>query len=401
MIVKFYFSISLTVIVFHALLNNLYANDSSLPQHLSLEQFIDSAILNHPDIKNSQLKIIAATKNSLNILQLKPTEFYYQRGNRFSSIIDRDIEIKQNLGSPMKWLAESKLNDYFKSEKRTEAEILKFQIIAKVKSAYYFCVYESNRSELLKKLDQSCILLQNDSSNISLLQKTVLEIKCTDWQSQVDMVANDYLIAKNNLLQASFINADVEPNVEELKIIEIAASKDTSDRAPGKLIQSNFNNGLLLAKSELKVANSNFYPELMVGYFDQTINKTGGFRGWEIGITVPLWFVPQYAKREEALMKIQMANNSLRLGNFNIVRNTDRLYIAMNKLFERLNYYYDFALKQADVLEETATKEYGAKTINCSEYLQSVEAAYKIRLDYLDVLNNYNQAAIELELYVY
>jgi hypothetical protein len=33
--------------------------------------------------------------------------------------------------------------------------------------------------------------------------------------------------------------------------------------------------------------------------------------------------------------------------------------------------------------------------------LQSIEAAYKIRLDYLDVLNKYNQAAIELELYVY
>jgi cobalt-zinc-cadmium resistance protein CzcA len=139
----------------------------------------------------------------------------------------------------------------------------------------------------------------------------------------------------------------------------------------------------------------------MVGYFDQTINKTGGFRGLEVGISVPLWFAPQYAKREEALIKIQMANNSLQFEKFNIVRNTDRLYIELNKLFERLNYYYDFALKQADVLEETATKEYQEKTINCSEYLQSIEAAYKIRLDYLDVLNKYNQAAIELELYVY
>lgn len=328
-------------------------------------------------------------------------EFIYQSGNRFSEMIDRDIEIKQNFGSPIKWIADNNFNKNLILEKRTEAEILKFQLISKVKSAYYLCVYESNRIELFKKLKQSCSLFQNDSNIISILQKTILEAKCADWQSQADMVYNDFLIAKNNLLQTSYINADVEPNIEELKIIEIDASKDTSIRAPGKLIQSNFENKLLLAKSELKTANSKFYPEIMFGYFDQTINKTGGFRGWEVGISIPLIYVPQYKKREEALMKIQMANNSLLFEKFNIVRNTDRLYIQLNKLFERLNYYYDFALKQADVLEETATKEYLGKTINCGEYVQSIEAAYKIRLDYLDVLNKYNQAAIELELYIY
>jgi cobalt-zinc-cadmium resistance protein CzcA len=395
---KFCISISLVAIIFNQAVINLKANDNSLPQHLGLDQFVDSAMLNHPGIKNSQLNINSISKN---IMLLKPTEFIYQSGNRFSNVVDRDIEVRQNFGSPMKWFAENKINENLISEKRTEAEILKFQIISKIKSAYYLCVYESNRIELLKKLNLSCSLFQNDSSKISLLQKIILETKCTDWQSQVDMASNDFLIAKNNLLQASYINADVEPNIEELKIIEIAASKDTSARAPGKLIQSDFRNKLILAKLELKAANSNFYPELMVGYFDQTINKTGGFRGLEVGISVPLWFAPQYANREEALMKIQMANNSLQFEKFNIVRNTDRLYIELNKLFERLNYYYDFALKQADVLEETATKEYQEKTINCSEYLQSIEAAYKIRLDYLDVLNKYNQAAIELELYVY
>lgn len=401
MIRKLCISDLLTVIITLTLINNLKANDNNLPQRLSLEQFIDSTIVNHPEIKNSQIKIISATENSNDFLQFKPTEFIYQSGNRFSEMIDRDIEIKQNFGSPIKWIAENNFNKNLVLEKRTEAEILKFQIISNVKSAYYLCVYESNRIEVFKKLNQSCSLFQNDSCIISILQKTIMEAKCADWQSQADMAYNDFLIAKNNLLQASYINSDVEPNIEELKIIEIDASKDTSTRAPGKLIQSNFENKLLLAKSELKTANSNFYPEIMLGYFDQTINKTGGFRGWEVGISIPLIFVPQYKKRVEALMKIQMAKNSLLFEKFNIVRNTDRLYIRLNKLFERLNYYYDFALKQADVLEETETKEYLGKTINCSEYIQSIEAAYKIRLDYLDVLNKYNQAAIELELYVY
>lgn len=257
---KFYVSVSLVIIISYMQLNNLIANENSLPQHLGLEQFIDSALLNHPKIKNSQLGIISVVKNSKSYLKLKPTEFIYQSGNRFSTMIDRDIEVRQNFGSPIKWIAENNFNENLISQKRTEAEILKFQIISKVKSEYYLCIYESNRIELLKKLNQSCSLFQNDSSIISILQKTLLETKCADWQSQLDMAENDYLIAKNNLLQASYINADVEPNAEELKIIEIAASKDTSIRAPGKLIQSNFENKLLMAKSELKAVNSNFLP---------------------------------------------------------------------------------------------------------------------------------------------
>jgi cobalt-zinc-cadmium resistance protein CzcA len=71
----------------------------------------------------------------------------------------------------------------------------------------------------------------------------------------------------------------------------------------------------------------------------------------------------------------------------------------LNKCFEKLNYYYDFALKQADTLENLAIKQINKDPVKINEYLQSIDAAYNIRLGYLETLNKYNMAAIELELY--
>ncbi len=76
MIRKLCISDLLIVIITLTLINNLNANDNNLPQRLNLEQFIDSTIVNHPEIKNSQIKIISATENSNNFSTVETNGIY-------------------------------------------------------------------------------------------------------------------------------------------------------------------------------------------------------------------------------------------------------------------------------------------------------------------------------------
>src|SRR5690606_37967366 len=66
--------------------------------------------------------------------------------------------------------------------------------------------------------------------------------------------------------------------------------------------------GIEIAEKEKKVAGAKFLPDLNVGYFNQTLigtplNNSGElatsqnrFQGFQIGLSLPLWFGPQAAK---------------------------------------------------------------------------------------------------------
>jgi cobalt-zinc-cadmium resistance protein CzcA len=127
----------------------------------------------------------------------------------------------------------------------------------------------------------------------------------------------------------------------------------------------------------------------------------GGFKGWQIGISIPLWFLPQSAKTTQARANALIARNEANYQQYNVAMHINELQLKLNKYFERLNYFYNGALKQADALENTANAQFNADAIDYIEYLQSTTQAMSIKLDYLETIYNYNKVAIELEVYSY
>jgi cobalt-zinc-cadmium resistance protein CzcA len=62
-----------------------------------------------------------------------------------------------------------------------------------------------------------------------------------------------------------------------------------------------------------------------------------------------------------------------------------------------LNYYEVKAVPQADVIIENANKSFTNGAIDYIEYIQAMNQALEIKSNYLNTLNNYNQAVINLE----
>ena len=72
----------------------------------------------------------------------------------------------------------------------------------------------------------------------------------------------------------------------------------------------------------------------------------------------------------------------------------------IEKFRSSLQYYEDKALPQSDLIIETAQKSYENGAIGYLEYFRNIDQALKLKFDYLENLNNYNQAVIKLE-YLY
>jgi outer membrane protein TolC len=82
-------------------------------------------------------------------------------------------------------------------------------------------------------------------------------------------------------------------------------------------------------------------------------------------------------------------------------RKKENLEYELNNYFKKLQYFNQVGLGQADQLLEINRAKFENEDIDYTEYTQKVDEAFRLRLDYLETLNNYNQTAIQLEFYAY
>jgi len=82
-------------------------------------------------------------------------------------------------------------------------------------------------------------------------------------------------------------------------------------------------------------------------------------------------------------------------------RKRENLEYELNNYFKRLQYYNQVGLGQAEKLLEILRIKFENEDIDYTEYTQKADEAFRIQLDYLETLNNYNQTSIELEMYAY
>ncbi len=385
----------------------LNAQLSETAQRLTLTQIIDSALVSHPLLKNSKLKVEIEKGRKNQAINIQPTEFTFRNGQLYSSYNDFEFDIRQNFGSPASWVGNSNVNKKKTELSDVENLLKEKQIICTIKSAYYNSVFEYRKMLLLSKQKIALESMQPDTlfqlkpgDSISI-ETVMAENKFANIESQADEAYNDCLVADNKLVQAAFLSNETEPADTSLEMVAIDPPKDTLTRAPATLFMNFYHKQIELADEKVKLEKLKFVPEIYAGYFNQSINGTHGFTGWQAGLSIPLWFVPQKAAIQEMKLNRQIAENEYVFQQSAIAAKTANLITEMNKLFERLNYYYDFGLQQADVIESLAIKQFKNKTIGIEKFADCIETSYKIRLEYLETLNNYNQKALELEVYTY
>jgi hypothetical protein len=75
--------------------------------------------------------------------------------------------------------------------------------------------------------------------------------------------------------------------------------------------------------------------------------------------------------------------------------------LELDGLFIRLQFYNSFGLAHAEKILHTAQVKLNTEEIDYLDFTEKIAEAFKIKLDYLETLNLYNQTAIYLEYYAY
>jgi heavy metal efflux system protein len=373
---------------------------------LTLKQVVDSAKANNPRLLNEALRPkFYELKGSGS--DLHSTEINYSYGNIYSTRIDKSLSISQNFGSPVAWFAQKAFRKQMQKLGTAESELNSKLIIASVKAAYFNSVYCKQKLNLLKDVLSACAenypfdSIQSEKNDSLILEKIYCESALSDLEINYNAAYNDYLISKNNLVQQAFLNKEAEPANSQLEMYELEVNSDTSTRTPSNLYRNLYLQQYLLANKKVKLEKSKFFPEIKAGYSFNSINGANGFSVWQVGISLPIWFCEQNTKVKGAKLEQQFAQNEFNWQHSNIDATTANLLTEMNKYFEQISYFDGYSLKQAQSLIDISKRLFEAKKISYYKHIQNIQAAYKVKLNYLDAIINYNLKAIELEVYAY
>ena len=375
----------------------------STPSVISMNEAVRLTLANNPISKNAELRINASKNQKLSSFELSPTELNYANGQMYSSVYDSYFEINQHLGSPLAYIKQTKYNKQAVKLSEAEQMVVIKKLTAEAKIAYTNCVYNQSKILTIKELstlyDQILAIsgVPYNPTDTNELNRAVAETSFANFQNELFQAEQDYSIACNKLQQIMYVTEPYSPldSLLELYAIEILNS------GPDKFYPASnltlYNENVTLSQTKLQVEQSKVFPEITAGYFNHAINGAKGFQGFKVGIAIPLWYFPQKAKINEARINKEITKNESDFQKFNLYKTIDNLKIQLDMLFVQISFYRENALKTSELLIKSATLEIQNKNLNYVKVFENLDNALKIRLNYLEKINAYNQTAIQLE----
>lgn len=387
---------------------------SAQQQPLTIVNALELANKNNQNLKASALDVQAQTKLIGSAWDLPKTEFSGMFGQINSGANDKNISVSQSF-NPFKIGASRKLLKENANASQLKFAVTKQQIAYSVRESWNNLLYYGKLNTILSK--QSVVMNKFVRSadvkfrvgETNSLEKNVASAKQQELQQRIRQNEAQIKIEKNRLKLYLGLKEDFE--VSDTAFIPLPATKITDTAA----IRQNPDFQLAQKQVDIAVANqkveqSALWPDISAGYFIQSLtgnqdingtpryyNDALRFDGFTAGISIPVFFGGSAAKAKAA--KINIEREKQAAGYLQSQLQT-RLLEESEQLatYENLvNYYRDIAEPNARKITANATKAYQNGDISYVEYVQNLDTANNILLNYAEAVRQYNQSIINLQ----
>ncbi len=284
-------------------------------------------------------------------------------------------------------------------------QIRALEIKRDLQTTYYTLWYLQSKQFLWQRLD---------SIYTSLAKAAVLRVK-TGESAGLDSLSA-MARARETAVQLSLLQRDIQVQQENMKSVLNTSTIYLPDlnpveKIPVSFLDSSINTHLQLqlqqqniaiAGAEINVQRQSFKPIFDGRFFTQRLyGVSNPYSGFSVSAGIPLLGGKTYRNR----IKAAELERSYQQSVFNyeqLILGTsyNKAYQQLQKNLELLQYYESTGLAQADAIIKSSNLAYRGGEINFAELTQYLTQATDIQRSYLDVLNQYNQSAIQLSFYL-
>ncbi|WP_336687239.1 CusA/CzcA family heavy metal efflux RND transporter [Chryseobacterium bernardetii] len=374
---------------------------------VTLEEAIDVALKNNRIIKNEKLKSEyskALIRSASDIPQTGVTMDY---GQINSALTDMKFGISQNIAFPTVYKKQKNLYTEEWKKSLLNVSLKEYELKKAVSLTFYNILYWKEKEKLLQEtlklytdfLDKASIRLKAGESNI--LEKTTASNQKSAIEIQLKQLNQELSVLKYQLQWLLNTETDFVP--EDKKLFSGGLKEELNSHPVIQVLQQQKK----VSEQQTALEKAKLLPGLQFAYNLNSFKGTGAddkvygsapqFHSVQLGVSVPVFSGGQKARIQAAKIAESVAENDIANMEFNLQNQRKKASGIYQANLDIVSRYESAELKNADVITETAKKQFLAGEINYLEFVILVNQAVTLKNSYTDAVWKLNQSAIELE----
>ncbi|MDY0780974.1 CusA/CzcA family heavy metal efflux RND transporter [Tenacibaculum sp. IB213877] len=373
---------------------------SAQQKPLTLEETLDLAVKNNAGLKAASLKIEESKAMINSAFDFDKTAIYYSYDENNLATNNRPLKvfgIQQDFKFPTVYFADKRVNkaksNIEKSNYNIQLETLKRDVFL----AYYNLQYVKNKAKTYQFLDSlyqdfaKASTRRFELGETNYLEMLTAKSKQKQLQTQLTQMQQEMVSSYEQLKKVV--------QVDTLSVAEVPLEKLSL-----KALSTNENVGLQYFEEYKNYFNTlhkqekqQLMPDLSAEYFQGSnsgINEN--FIGYQFGIKIPLLFGGKSSKIKASKIAKQIAEEQQNDYKIKLSAEYNKLYAQLQQYQQALDYYETQGKQLSEEIIKTAERSFKHGEIDFFQYIQSLENATDIELNYLETLHKYNQTVISI-----
>lgn len=382
--------------------------------NLTIQQAIEVALKNNVGIRAAAYEVESQKQLKKTSFDLPKTSVALMYG-QYNSYTKNDNNIAISQSIPFTALgSQGSLNRSLIASTQLKKATTENELVYQVKQVFYQVAFLQARNGLLLQQDSiyegflKAASFRYKTGETNLLEQTTAETQRNEVKNQLRQNEASITVLRTQL--KTLLNSETLPEIAEsnLRELQFSATPDTIALAANPSL-AYMRQQVEVAQSQKKVEAAKFAPDLLIGFFTQTltgsVNPENGavattsdrFTGFQVGVSIPLWFAPHQGRVKAASLNQQAAQSNYQYYQTTLHGQLQQAAQQYSKNRSSLEYYRSSAIPNAELILKQSQIAFRGGEIGYAEYLLGVRNAISIKEGYLQTVNDFNQSIIYIE----
>ena len=385
----------------------LFAQDNNSVNRLSFNAAYDTALRNNLQLRSSDIQIQRSRTLQGTWLDIPKTGVFVE--NEDINPQDKKgilkIGVSQSIELPSVYRARRNLLQEQVKSIEISKLIKALEIKRDVQNTYYTLWYLQSKQMLWHRLDSiftslaKAAVLRVRTGESAGLDSLSAMARARETTIQLSLISRDIQVQQENLKKVLNTTNNYLPETTTLQKVQVSFLDSTINNHPQLQLQQQ---NISIAQAEIKVQQQSRKPNFEGRFFSQRLyGFSNPYSGFSVSAGIPLFGSKTYKNKFKAAeLERNYQQSILDYERLSLITNYNQSYQQLLKDQDLVKYYESTGLAQAEAIIKSSNLAYRGGEINFAELTQYLSQAIDIQKNYLDVLNQFNQSAIQLNYYL-
>lgn len=372
---------------------------------VGLNEVLERAANGNLQVKRQELLTLQAKQLIKTSADIPQTGLSAQYGQFNSNLVDNAVVLSQSFSLPTVYARQKKqLTENWKLS-LLDAELKQLEVKKLATAIFYELLVVEQKQSLLLSMDSAhreflrIAALRFKTGETNMLERASAENQVTQIGRQVKTLQKEYRALQLQLMLLTDSEEMLQPRSESFQLNWVATDQTKLDQHPFLKLHVQMENQALAAS---QVEKAKLLPELNLSYNNMSIqdgavyDRSNRFHSFQVGIGIPVFSGAQKARIKSAKTQQQLKQNETDYARKQLQSDLEDAINQFGKHQEIVREFESTALKNANGITQTLTKQLQKGEINYLEWTVLNQQALELRLDYLTAVSDLNNSIIHL-----